>query len=195
MALVKSPKKHVNLFYSLDCEELANKVASHSQTNITLQNIKWRSASSLSLLWTTDTPQIRRVRCRVRLWHDTELQWITCFFQTITCGSVDVSVSFRISIRALYLRFTLWILCLVFHVSLRFCYSLLMDLCTSCWVLIINFVFIFIFGNWYLSLPLSCVTWNGRKLQCFVNSFIMKHKCGHWHVDTNNNLRIWHNTM
>jgi len=39
---VKSPQKHVNLFYSLDCEELANKVASHSQANITLQNIKWR---------------------------------------------------------------------------------------------------------------------------------------------------------
>ncbi|CAJ2648728.1 unnamed protein product [Trifolium pratense] len=41
--VVKSPKKHVNLFYSLDCEELANNVASHSQNNITLQNIKWRS--------------------------------------------------------------------------------------------------------------------------------------------------------
>jgi hypothetical protein len=40
--IVKSPKKHVNLFYSLDCQELANKVASHSQNNITLQNIKWR---------------------------------------------------------------------------------------------------------------------------------------------------------
>ncbi|XP_004516466.1 ribose-phosphate pyrophosphokinase 4 [Cicer arietinum] len=41
--IVKSPKKHVNLFYSLDCEDLAIKVASHSHNNITLQNIKWRS--------------------------------------------------------------------------------------------------------------------------------------------------------
>ncbi|QHO48600.1 Ribose-phosphate pyrophosphokinase [Arachis hypogaea] len=39
-AMVKCPKKHVNLFYSVDCEELARNVASH---HVTLQSIKWRS--------------------------------------------------------------------------------------------------------------------------------------------------------
>ncbi|KAL2322539.1 hypothetical protein Fmac_026918 [Flemingia macrophylla] len=42
MAVVKSPKKQVNLFYPLDCEDLAHKVALQSP-NIILQNIKWRS--------------------------------------------------------------------------------------------------------------------------------------------------------
>ncbi|KAL2319221.1 hypothetical protein Fmac_028190 [Flemingia macrophylla] len=41
MAVVKSPKKQVNLFYLLDCEDLAHKVAFQS-LNIILQNIKWR---------------------------------------------------------------------------------------------------------------------------------------------------------
>lgn len=34
-------KKQVLLFYCLECEELARKVAAHSQL-ITLQSIKWR---------------------------------------------------------------------------------------------------------------------------------------------------------
>ncbi|KAL2319098.1 hypothetical protein Fmac_032974 [Flemingia macrophylla] len=42
MAVVKSPKKQVNLFYPLDCEDLSHKVALQSP-NIILQNIKWRS--------------------------------------------------------------------------------------------------------------------------------------------------------
>ncbi|KAJ1377239.1 Ribose-phosphate pyrophosphokinase, N-terminal domain [Sesbania bispinosa] len=42
MAMVKSSKKQVNLFYSLDCQELAHKVAAHSH-HITLQSIRWRS--------------------------------------------------------------------------------------------------------------------------------------------------------
>uniref|UniRef100_I1KY17 Ribose-phosphate pyrophosphokinase N-terminal domain-containing protein n=1 Tax=Glycine max TaxID=3847 RepID=I1KY17_SOYBN len=42
MAMVKSPKKQVNLFYSLDCEDLAQNVALQSP-HIVLQNIKWRS--------------------------------------------------------------------------------------------------------------------------------------------------------
>nr|AFK43122.1 unknown [Lotus japonicus] len=41
-AVAKSPKKSVNLFYSLDSQDLALKVAAHS-TDITLQNIRWRS--------------------------------------------------------------------------------------------------------------------------------------------------------
>jgi hypothetical protein len=49
--MVKSPNKHVNLFYSLDCQQLAIKVASHSQSNITLQNIKWRLASIFYLFF------------------------------------------------------------------------------------------------------------------------------------------------
>ncbi|KAL1332298.1 hypothetical protein HN51_061123 [Arachis hypogaea] len=42
-AMVNCPKKHVNLFYSVDCEELAHNVASHSFDHVTLQSIKWRS--------------------------------------------------------------------------------------------------------------------------------------------------------
>lgn len=47
MATVKcssTTRKQVNLFYSLDCEELALKVASHSP-HIILQNIRWRFLS------------------------------------------------------------------------------------------------------------------------------------------------------
>ena len=88
MAMVKSPKKHVNLFYSLDCEELANKVASHSQTNITLQNIKWRSASTLSHLWSMNPPRIRRVLMCPTPTHIITINYLI-FFKINSCVSVS----------------------------------------------------------------------------------------------------------
>lgn len=42
-------KKQVHLFYSVDCEDLARKVAAHSQALITLQTINWRFSSFLQL--------------------------------------------------------------------------------------------------------------------------------------------------
>ncbi|KAL2319099.1 hypothetical protein Fmac_032975 [Flemingia macrophylla] len=49
MAEVKSPKKQVNLFYVIDCEDLAHKVALQSP-NIILQNIKWSSLPQKEVL-------------------------------------------------------------------------------------------------------------------------------------------------
>ncbi|XP_027342481.1 ribose-phosphate pyrophosphokinase 4 isoform X2 [Abrus precatorius] len=57
--MVKSLKKQVNLFYSLDCQDLAHKVALQSP-HITLQNIRWRSfADGFPNLYINNAEELR----------------------------------------------------------------------------------------------------------------------------------------